>query len=167
VPVRLLTPEDAAVYWSLRLRALREHPEAYLTSYEESIDTPLAEVSGRLSLLENAVFGAFDQAGALVGIAGAFREKRAKVRHKATIVGVYVAPEARGQGVGAAVVGAAVECARGWEGVTQLHLAVAVPNEPAQRLYRSLGFRTYGLEPRAIRLPDRYVDEEHMVLVVG
>jgi RimJ/RimL family protein N-acetyltransferase len=167
VPVRLLTPEDAAVYWSLRLRALREHPEAYLTSYEESVDTAVEEVAGRLGLFENAVFGAFDHAGTLVGTAGAFREKRAKVRHKATIVGVYVAPEARGQGVGAAVVGAAVECARGWEGVTQLHLAVAVPNEPAQRLYRSLGFRTYGLEPRAIRLPDRYVDEEHMVLIVG
>lgn len=164
--VRRLTPEDAAVYWPLRLRALKEHPEAYVTSYEESVGTPLAEVAARLGQSDSVLFGAFDEAGAMVGTAGAFREKRAKARHKATIVGVYVAPEARGRGVGAAVVGAAVECARGWEGVTQLHLAVAVPNEPAERLYRSLGFRTWGREPRAIRLPDRYVDEEHMVLEV-
>jgi RimJ/RimL family protein N-acetyltransferase len=165
MPVRLLAPHDAALYWPLRLRALREHPEAYLTSYEESIGTPLDEVAERLARPSSVIYGAFE-ADQIVGCAGAFREERGKVRHKATIVGVYVAPEARGRGVGREVVGAAMAHARGWEGVTQLHLAVAVPNEPAQRLYRSLGFRPFGLEPRAIKLPDRYVDEEHMVMLL-
>jgi ribosomal protein S18 acetylase RimI-like enzyme len=43
--------------------------------------------------------------------------------------------------------------------VEQVHLGVAATNEPAVRLYQSMGFVEYGREPRAIKLPDRYVDE--------
>jgi hypothetical protein len=31
-------------------------------------------------------------------------------------------------------------------------------------LYRSLGFESFGVEPRAMRVGDRFYDEEHMVL---
>jgi hypothetical protein len=33
-------------------------------------------------------------------------------------------------------------------------------------LYRSLGFKTYGVEPRGLRIGDRYFDVEHMVLFI-
>jgi ribosomal protein S18 acetylase RimI-like enzyme len=45
-----------------------------------------------------------------------------------------------------------------------LLLAVAVGQDSAKQLYESLGFEVYGREPRAIKLGDRYVDEELMVL---
>jgi ribosomal protein S18 acetylase RimI-like enzyme len=52
------------------------------------------------------------------------------------------------------------------EGMEQVLLSVAVTQEPAIRLYRSLGFQRYGREPRALRIGDRYIDEEYMVLPV-
>jgi RimJ/RimL family protein N-acetyltransferase len=39
-----------------------------------------------------------------------------------------------------------------------------VENAAAQALYRSLGFKSFGIEPRAMRVGDKFYDEEHMVL---
>lgn len=164
--IRLLTADDAEAHRPLRLRALVEHPHAFGSDAQEWRGTPIEEVAARLYRPNGFMLGAFID-GALIGTAGAFREERVKLRHKAWIGGVYVAPEARGQGIGRALVSAAMERARAWIGVTQVHLSVAVPNEEARRLYLSLGFQVYGLEPRAIRLEDRYVDEEHMVLILS
>jgi ribosomal protein S18 acetylase RimI-like enzyme len=59
---------------------------------------------------------------------------------------VAIAPAARGRGWGRALLAAAVERAAGL-GLTQLTLKVYVDNEPARRLYRSLGFSELGADP--------------------
>ena len=46
----------------------------------------------------------------------------------------------------------------------QIQLSVVTTNESARRLYRSLGFQVYGLEPAALKLDGRDLDEEHMYL---
>jgi len=38
---------------------------------------------------------------------------------------------------------------------------------PARSLYRSLGFRSFGIEPRALKVDGSYVDQEHMVLEIS
>jgi len=43
-------------------------------------------------------------------------------------------------------------------------LAVAVGQNPAKKVYESLGFEVYGREPHAIKLDKTYVDEDLMVL---
>ncbi len=35
--IRLLKPSDAKSYWDLRLEALEQNPEAFSSSYEESV----------------------------------------------------------------------------------------------------------------------------------
>jgi ribosomal protein S18 acetylase RimI-like enzyme len=57
--------------------------------------------------------------------------------------------------------GLAVE---GVEQVEQVLLSVAATQEAAIRLYRSLGFEPFGREPRALKIGNRYVDEEYMIL---
>jgi len=46
----------------------------------------------------------------------------------------------------------------------QVLLAVAATQAAAITLYRSLGFATFGQEPRALRVGSEYVDEVHMIL---
>ena len=41
VEIRLLTDADAARWRDLRLRMLREHPDAFGSSYEEALARPL------------------------------------------------------------------------------------------------------------------------------
>ncbi len=47
----------------------------------------------------------------------------------------------------------------------QLVLTVTRTNEAAAKLYKSAGFVTFGLEPRAIKVDGAYFDKEHMVLI--
>ena len=46
----------------------------------------------------------------------------------------------------------------------RLHAAVVTSNEAARRLYRSLGFAPYGLEPRGLACAGRYFDQELLIL---
>jgi ribosomal protein S18 acetylase RimI-like enzyme len=160
--VRALTEADAEVWWTLRLRALREEPEAFGSSYQEARETPLERVRERFRQPESFVLGAFEGAE-LVGTVGCFRRQGVKERHKATIWGMYVAPEHRGRGLGRGLIVQAIEEARVWPALGQIHLTVTTVNEPARRLYRSLGFEVYGVEPCALKLGERCLDEELML----
>jgi ribosomal protein S18 acetylase RimI-like enzyme len=84
--------------------------------------------------------------------------------HKGFLWGVYVREAARGRGLGRALVTRVIEHARGQ--VVQLHAAVGTTNHAALSLYRTLGFTTYGLEPRGLACGGRYYDQELMVLML-
>ena len=88
----------------------------------------------------------------------------ATFRHRANVVGMYVVSKMRGRGVGRALLVEACTRARQVDGLEQLHLAVVTTNTTARHLCRSVGFQSYGLEPHALQLGDRYWDEEFMVL---
>jgi ribosomal protein S18 acetylase RimI-like enzyme len=160
--IRRIEPSDAPAFRALRLRALREHPEAFTSSHEEDEKLALAATEQRLQEDGRTRFwGAFD--GELRGIAGLQGEQRLKNRHKATLVGMYVAPEAAGHGLGAALVERIVGSAR-TGGVEILVLTVTDGNRAATRLYERAGFRSFGVEPDAIRVGGRSFAKRHMYL---
>jgi ribosomal protein S18 acetylase RimI-like enzyme len=73
----------------------------------------------------------------------------------------------RGKGAGRALLKAVLERAAGIEGVEQILLTVATTQAAALRLYRALGFESFGCERRALKIGGGYVDEEYMVLYIG
>jgi ribosomal protein S18 acetylase RimI-like enzyme len=162
--VRLLTADDARAFQALRLRALREHPDAFAASVEDAQQEPLVQVARQLRdgpPLDFAL-GAF-AADTLVGHTHLARYPGAKLGHKARIGGMYVAPEVRGQGIGAALLDAAIAQAKALGGVEALTLAVTVGNTAARGLYRAAGFMPFGVEPRFIRVDEHYYDIEWMI----
>ncbi|MFP2931984.1 GNAT family N-acetyltransferase [Pyxidicoccus sp. 3LG] len=163
--IRRLRPDEAEAFWALRLRSLREHPEAFGASLEEDSARPMEAVRARLDGASQCVLGAFE-GERLVGVVGLRREDSQKLAHKALVWGMYVLPEVRSRGTGRRLLTAAVEEGRKMPGVERLLLAVAVGNESAQSLYRTLGFRTYGVEPSAMKIGGAYVDKELMVLAL-
>jgi ribosomal protein S18 acetylase RimI-like enzyme len=168
--IRILTSDDAAAFQALRLRGLRESPGAFGSTYENEVDTPLEQIAERLARgagREGVMFGAFDDdGGGLVGLAGLGRQNGPKSRHRAGVWGMYVAPKARGRGVGRALMEALIAHARTLDGVERLTLGVEAGNEAARALYHSLGFVTYGIEPEAYKLDGEYWDSEMMSLAV-
>lgn len=163
--LRPLRAADAPLYQPVRLRALREHPEAFgAAEAEEAALTP-EQVAQQLGdgLSASVTFGALE-GGALLGMLALARFGRAKTRHKALLSGMFVVPERRGQGLGQALLAAAIAGARATAGLEDLTLAVTVGNAAARRLYLDAGFVPYGVEPRYIKLGEMYYDIEWLIL---
>ncbi|MBK3577191.1 GNAT family N-acetyltransferase [Streptomyces sp. MBT65] len=78
--------------------------------------------------------------------------------HVRQIQGLAVADEARGKGVGRALVRAAVEEARR-RGARRITLRVLGYNAPARKLYEAEGFVVEGVLPEEFLLDGQYVDD--------
>ncbi|MFL5589901.1 MAG: GNAT family N-acetyltransferase [Ktedonobacteraceae bacterium] len=165
--VRILTEADGEAFWNIRLRALRDDPESFGSSYEEILERGIAGATQSLrkrdTSPDDVTFGAFE-GGTLVGIAGFRREEEVKKRHKGVIWGMYVPREMRGKGTGKALLQAAIAYAKTLPKLEQINLAVVLTSREARQLFISLGFETYGLERHALKLHDRYFDHELMTL---
>lgn len=162
---RILQSEDAEEYRRLRLEALEGDPRAFSSSVEEHQALSMEEVKRRLGPIAESTFvvGTFD-GGRLVGTAGFYRETGPKTRHKGHVWGVYVTPSLRGKGVGRSMMKMLLERASGIAGIEQILISVTRTQTEAVGLYRSMGFQTFGCEPRALKVAGQYVDEEYMVL---
>lgn len=161
--IRPLTALDAAAFRELRLQATSDSPTAVGPTHDEEARRTIEDTEARIRRTDTQVIlGAFvDET--LAGIAALRREPFAQLRHKATIWGVFVTPGQRRTGLARQLLTHAIDLAR-LEGALQVHLCVNAENVRARNLYASLGFTTYGVEPRAMRVGGRYYDEEHMVL---
>ncbi len=165
--VRILNEADAQAFWNIRLRALRDDPESFGATYEEILERGIAGITQGLRKSENATldvtFGAFD-GKTLVGVAGLHQEQQIKRRHKAVIWGMYVPQETRGKGTGKALLEAAIAHARTIPELEQINLSVVITSKQARHLFIDLGFETYGIERYALKLRERYFDQELMTL---
>lgn len=81
--------------------------------------------------------------------------------HVRQIQGLAVAEEARGRGVGRALIRSAVEESRR-RGARRLTLRVLGHNTPARRLYEAEGFVVEGVLPEEFLLAGEYVDDVFM-----
>ncbi|BAJ28042.1 MULTISPECIES: GNAT family N-acetyltransferase [Kitasatospora] len=81
--------------------------------------------------------------------------------HVRQIQGLGVLPEARGRGVGDALLTAACAAAR-TAGARRITLRVLGPNAPARRLYERNGFEVLGVLPEHFLLEGGYADDVWM-----
>jgi GNAT superfamily N-acetyltransferase len=163
--VRLFTEQDAQALWDLRMLALETDPWSFVDSPEELRAISVEEFATRLRAdhAENFIVGAFEQ-GSAVGMVGCYQEVPLKRRHKAWIWGVFVNPSARGRGIGKSLMQAAIQRAKSIPCLEMLLLTVGVGQPVPRKLYESLGFRSFGIEPRGLKIGNESHDEENMVL---
>jgi RimJ/RimL family protein N-acetyltransferase len=164
-PVRVaaLVTADAPRYRELMLEAYVQAPDAFTSTVEERMAEPLAWWRNRIARGDGLAeaFGAFDGPG-LVGSVALEYSAKPKTRHAALLIGMYVQARWRGHGVGLRLLEAALAAAQRRPEVEVLRLTVTEGNESAIRLYRSVGFTPWGVEPQSIRTPSGFKRKIYM-----
>jgi GNAT superfamily N-acetyltransferase len=125
-------PDDWRAVRDVRLAALRDAPTAFSSSYQRESAFGEADWRGRFGP-RSVTFLAYLPEASPAGIAGGYQRDQASV---VELVSMWVAPAARGRGVGEAL----VEAVSGWANARDLHLWVTESNTPARALYERCGF---------------------------
>ncbi len=159
VQFRPASPDDVPAFTTMRLHALQTHPEAFGSTYEDSLQRPPEFWEQRLTATtHNIMFLAVGPAGELAGMTGIFRDEGTKLQHNATVVSVYIDPAWRGLRLVDTLLDLCLDWARLYE-VRIVRLAVAGTNTPAMRTYIRCGFSVYGIDPEVIHVDGVYYDE--------
>ncbi len=135
--LRLITDEDWERWRNLRLAALRESPEAFCASLRDWEDADEARWRGRLREVPFNAIVEID--GAPAGMVSAETIAPDGVE----LLSLWVAPQARGRGIGDALVRAVIDWAAA-HGASHVELEAIVGNAPALELYRRSGFVALG-----------------------
>ena len=131
-------PDEWELMRDVRLAALREAPDAFASTYEREAAYTEEQWRGWFSDRFVMFLAHLQDRAEPAGLAGVFDRDGG-----ASLVSMWVRPDARGRGVGEALVDAAAGWAR-TRGRDAMYLWVAEANEPARRLYERYGFTPTG-----------------------
>jgi ribosomal protein S18 acetylase RimI-like enzyme len=135
-----LGPDDWQLFRRVRLAALAESPEAFGSRYENWVDAGPERWRARLADVPlNLVLLAEGEPVGMVSCTTVTDET-------AELISLWVAPRARGLGVGDEAVRRVLAWAE-LQGAQRLTLSVKITNDAARRLYERHGFRLVGPSP--------------------
>lgn len=161
--VRPLRPQDHTAYVALRQSALVLEPHAFGSSTEDDHSRDPRAVEALLLDEVQRTFGAFDHASRLLGVIGVRQSTKRKLRHQATLWGTYVVPQARGTGLGRALLDVAITHAR-ILGARCVACEVSSTADDARRLYESAGFQCWGRNPAGLCIDGEFIAADHLIL---
>ncbi len=140
--VRRLSPEDWPIERELRLAALAESPSAFGSRLVDA--EAFGEAAWRARLSGQTRFAAL-VGGRAIGTVGYASSREPYPVGTAVLVGIWVAPNARGCGVADRLVDAVIAACRSG-GFGAIWLSVTHGNEVAARLYERHGFVRTGTD---------------------
>lgn len=165
VTIRAARVEDAPVLAQAE-RTIAAKPGFLVSLPAELIDERFAQKIAALAVADNGHYVVAEAAGQLVGHALLDPLPLAAVRHVVHLT-LAVHPGWQGQGVGRALLSHLIEWARAAPALEKIELNVRASNEPAQALYRKLGFTEIGRWQRRVKIaPGEYVADVAMELLV-
>jgi GNAT superfamily N-acetyltransferase len=142
--VRRIRPDEGLRLRTLRLRALADAPLAFGSTFAQEgafSDEVWGERATHGAAGEDRVTYVAEYGDRWIGMATGLVDSPDDSR--LALVGMFVEPDARGRGIGVALIEAVVAWARE-RGAAHLYLWVTSTNRPAIALYQRCGFRPTG-----------------------
>lgn len=160
IQITRLAPDDWERYKTLRLAALAESPDAFWTRLFQEEDQPESFWRGRLATATATISAQLD--GNDVGLMAVAPWENSTTQ--AGIFSVWVAPGARGHGIGRAMTRDGISAARE-AGFQRVILEVADHNTAAIALYEAMGFEPTG-RAGALPAPRSHITEHERALTL-
>ena len=139
IELRRLTVDDWRLWRDVRLRALAEAPYAFgstLAQWQGEGHDLEARWRARLEEVPLNVVAVTEDGSSLGQVSGWGPDDDGRVE----VISMWVDPEARGTGVGEALIGAVLQGAREEQGAPAVVLSVKAGNRRAIELYERMGF---------------------------
>lgn len=130
-------------YKEIRLRSLKDDPQAFGSNYDKEIQYQDDRWKSRLESEKYLFFAKLG--GQIVGMVGAFQTDQDKTTRSANVFGVFVASEARGKSVSTKLMEKLLDTLKGGD-VIKANLSVNKDQQSAVGLYKRLGFEITGEE---------------------
>ena len=160
-----LRPQDWRGLRAIRLEALRSEPAAYSSSYEETLAWSddvwrqrLAD-DRRLQLIARVQ-------GRPIGIVGGYLGSEEGDDSVAVVFGMYVTSEHRGRGIGRLLLTSLIDRLLAFPHISTIRLRVTETQDPARRLYESVGFQVVGTTEEGLVVDGQRYEELIMELRV-
>jgi len=157
IDIQQLSLDDVERLRAIRLTALQDAPQAFTTTFQQmealSPEGWLKQLTSLTTFV--AVVDGIDS-GMVRGTPNPDDDS------SADLISLWVAPQARGRGVGEALIDAVITWARS-EGYTRLVLEAGIENRSAVALYTRKGFKPTG-KMGHLPPPREHVKEQEMVL---
>lgn len=167
VLIREAQPEDSAAFIAYLRRIFAEPGINLITEVDEF--SPTVESESRIirdmARADNSLFLVAEAENQIIGQLTLEGARRRNVRHSA-MLGITVAKEWRGQGIGRRLIEYAVRWAREGGILTRIELHVFARNEGAVHLYEECGFVREGRRRDAVIRDGEYLDDLVMGLLL-
>jgi RimJ/RimL family protein N-acetyltransferase len=168
IDLRPLEQSDLQAFIDLQRVALEHAPELFGSDYDWVQSLSVLNFEQRFARYQsyptNFILGAFDESSVLVGMVGfSCDHHSSKLRHKAKVWSMFVAPQHRGRGIATKLMESIIDTAHTVLDCEQIQLSVSTENTASYSLYLRLGFTVYGTEVHALKVGPEYVDEYLMV----
>lgn len=165
--IREARPDDAAALLAY-IRPVFAEPGINLITAPDEFQLTVdgeARFVAELADAANSLYLVAESDGVIIGQLTLQGGKRRSIRHVATL-GITIAADWRGQGVGRRLMEEAIAYARDSSIIKRIELHVFARNQPAIRLYEQCGFVTEGVLRRAVFRDEQYLDELVMALLL-
>lgn len=159
IEIRHAEPGDHAAAWEVHMQpkvvaGTLQMPFPSEALWKERLEKPPEGLTPLVALVD----------GKVVGFLGLHASTNARRRHVASL-GMAVHDDWHSQGVGTALMNAALDLADNWLNLTRLELIVFVDNEPAIALYKKCGFEIEGTHKAYAFRNGEYADTHAMARV--
>ncbi len=164
IKISRLEKQHAAAYKSLRIKALKTDPEAFLLTKEEETKLQLDDICHMIE--KDYILGAFENSK-LVGAIRLIEQDPLKFKHIGIVGGLYVDFAHRQKGIAKMLVKGVIEYATYIKKYHALQLKVVTKNLAAIRLYQSFQFQCWATEKNALQFNGECTDQHHFSLVLS
>ena len=160
ISVRALEESDWQVYREVRLAALQESPQAFVTTYAEEVTQPEQYWRNRMVRAHRLLA---ERGGTRLGVVSV--EMTDGDAQSADLCDLWVTPEARNTGIASRLVQAAADQASR-DGRTKLYYWVSTENGRAIGFASNAGFRVTS-ERRTTRIENREFGDQEVAFVLS